>query len=93
MKVLTGNLPFGKLRKIVTFAKKYFYEWRTVFCVLETRLVEMEKYKKVVRDNFAVTPYPFNQNLNYEKILRFSYTKVVLIFESASVFAEKWIKS
>lgn len=53
----------------------------------------MEKYIKVVRDNFAVTPYPFNQNLNYEKILRFSHTKVVFISEPANFFAEKCIIS
>jgi len=31
---------------------------------------------KNIRDDFAATPNPFNQNLNYEKILRFSNTKV-----------------
>ena len=31
---------------------------------------------KNIRDDFAVTPNPFNQNLNYEKILRFSLAKI-----------------
>ncbi len=35
---------------------------------------------KSVRDDFTVTPNQFNQNLNYEKILRFSCTKVQYFF-------------
>ena len=31
---------------------------------------------KNIRDDFTVTPNPFNQNLNYEKILRFSLAKI-----------------
>jgi len=31
---------------------------------------------KNIRDDFTVTPNPFNQNLNYEKILRFSHAKI-----------------
>ena len=31
---------------------------------------------KSIRDDFTVTPNQFNQNLNYEKILRFSIAKV-----------------
>ena len=35
---------------------------------------------KNIRDDFAVTPNPFNQNLNYEKILRFSPAKIHTFF-------------
>ncbi|GHV59403.1 hypothetical protein FACS1894182_13470 [Bacteroidia bacterium] len=35
---------------------------------------------KNIRDDFAATPNPFNQNLNYEKILHFSNTKVRTFF-------------
>jgi hypothetical protein len=35
---------------------------------------------KNIRDDFTATPNPFNQNLNYEKILRFSDTKVKKFF-------------
>jgi hypothetical protein len=52
-------------------------------------MFRLEKWFKVVRDDFTVTPYPFNQNLNYEKFSRFSYAKVVTFFESTSVFAIK----
>ena len=37
---------------------------------------------KSVRDDFTVTPNQFNQNLNYEKILRFSLAKVLSFFYS-----------
>ncbi|MDR1436771.1 MAG: hypothetical protein LBI65_01500, partial [Candidatus Symbiothrix sp.] len=32
---------------------------------------------------------PFNQNLNYEKILRFSATKIALFFLSPNIFQKK----
>ena len=35
---------------------------------------------KSVKDDFTVTLNQFNQNLNYEKILRFSCTKVQHFF-------------
>jgi len=35
---------------------------------------------KSVKDDFTVTLNQFNQNLNYEKILRFSSTKVQYFF-------------
>ena len=38
-----------------------------------------------IRDDFAATPNPFNQNLNYEKILHFSDTKVRTFFISPNV--------
>jgi hypothetical protein len=38
-------------------------------------------YIKNIRDDFAATPNPFNQNLNYEKILRFSKAKVRTFLE------------
>jgi hypothetical protein len=44
---------------------------------------------KNIRDDFAATPNPFNQNLNYEKILRFSGTKVMLFFLSPNIFQKK----
>ena len=37
---------------------------------------------KNIRDDFTVTPNPFNQNLNYEKILRFSHAKILQFFQS-----------
>jgi hypothetical protein len=45
---------------------------------------------KNIRDDFTATPNPFNQNLNYEKILRFSETKVMLIFKSTNIFKKKF---
>jgi hypothetical protein len=44
---------------------------------------------KNIRDNFTVTPNPFNQNLNYEKILRFSITKIKKFFLIAKIFHKK----
>jgi hypothetical protein len=41
-------------------------------------------YIKNIRDDFAATPNPFNQNLNYEKILRFSEAKVRTFLEPAN---------
>ncbi len=35
---------------------------------------------KKIKGDFTASLNPFNQNLNYEKILRFSLTKVLLIF-------------
>ena len=43
---------------------------------------------KNIRDDFAVTPNPFNQNLNYEKILRFSLAKVSYFFYSPNLYAQ-----
>ena len=40
---------------------------------------------KNIRDDFTVTPNPFNQNLNYEKILRFSRTKIQCFFHSPNL--------
>ena len=41
---------------------------------------------KSVRDDFTVTPNQFNQNLNYEKILRFSHAKIRPFFYSPNFF-------
>jgi hypothetical protein len=46
---------------------------------------------KNIRDDFAATPNPFNQNLNYEKILRFSITKVRTFFILPNIFIKKII--
>ena len=47
-----------------------------------------ENNLKNIRDDFAVTPNPFNQNLNYEKILRFSLAKIET-FSIQTNFLEK----
>jgi len=39
----------------------------------------MKPFKNIMSD-FAATHNPFNQNLNYEKILRFSRAKVRYFF-------------
>jgi tRNA-2-methylthio-N6-dimethylallyladenosine synthase len=60
------------------------------FCSSNVR-IKYELYTifyKNIRDDFAATPNPFNQNLNYEKILRFSKAKVRLIFELPNIFQE-----
>jgi hypothetical protein len=41
---------------------------------------------KNIRDDFTATPNPFNQNLNYEKILRFSPAKIQTFFISANFY-------
>ena len=46
---------------------------------------------KNIRDDFTATPNPFNQNLNYEKILRFSPAKVRENFIRTNYFEEKFI--
>ena len=46
---------------------------------------DIKKRLKNIRDNFAATPNPFNQNLNYEKILRFSLTKVQPFFKLPNI--------
>ena len=43
---------------------------------------------KSIRDDFTVTPNQFNQNLNYEKILRFSLAKVSYFFYSPNLYAQ-----
>jgi hypothetical protein len=47
------------------------------------------KYFKNIMSDFAATHNPFNQNLNYEKILRFSVTKVIQFFDIPIIFAKK----
>ncbi|MDR0863405.1 MAG: hypothetical protein LBO74_00555, partial [Candidatus Symbiothrix sp.] len=46
---------------------------------------------KNIRDDFAATPNPFNQNLNYEKILRFSITKVRTFFILPNIYQRNFI--
>jgi len=41
---------------------------------------QIGKNLKNIRDSFSATPNLFNQNLNYEKILRFSHTKIQTFF-------------
>ncbi len=43
-------------------------------------------YLKNIRDDFTATPNPFNQNLNYEKILRFSPAKIHTFFMPANIY-------
>jgi hypothetical protein len=38
-------------------------------------ITNCQLFKKIKRD-FTASLNPFNQNLNYEKILRFSYAKI-----------------
>jgi hypothetical protein len=51
----------------------------------------MQNQHKNIRDDFAATPNPFNQNLNYEKILRFSEAKVGTFLETTNIFQKKII--
>jgi hypothetical protein len=46
---------------------------------------------KNIRDDFAATPNPFNQNLNYEKILRFSEAKVRTFLELTNKIQKKML--
>jgi hypothetical protein len=43
----------------------------------------------MITSDFTATRNPFNQNLNYEKILRFSNTKVMCFFYKPKIFAKK----
>ena len=40
---------------------------------------------KKIKSDFTATLNPFNQNLNYEKILRFSNTKILFILAHTSI--------
>jgi hypothetical protein len=55
------------------------YKLNSLFIFLIESLSKLFLIKNI-RDDFTVTPNPFNQNLNYEKILRFSITKVNVFF-------------
>ena len=48
-----------------------------------------KRFKNIMSD-FTVTHNPFNQNLNYEKILRFSTAKVIHFFDIPIIFAKKY---
>ena len=50
--------------------------------------VEKKIFKNIMSD-FTATHNPFNQNLNYEKILRFSPTKVTTFFLKPNISEEK----
>ena len=41
--------------------------------------------------DFPATHNPFNQNLNYEKILRFSNAKVIPFFYKPTIFCKKTV--
>jgi hypothetical protein len=45
----------------------------------------MKGFKNIMSD-FTATHNPFNQNLNYEKILRFSTAKIWVIFHTTKCF-------
>jgi hypothetical protein len=45
----------------------------------------------MIMSDFPATHNPFNQNLNYEKILRFSNTKVIQIFYKSTIFCKKTV--
>jgi len=45
-------------------------------------------FKNIMSD-FTVTHNPFNQNLNYEKILRFSSAKVSIYFFIPNILQKK----
>jgi len=55
------------------------------------------KWFKNIRDDFTVTPNPFNQNLNYEKILRFSPAKIRTFLKLANLSLKNvsflWLKN
>jgi len=52
---------------------------------MKQNILRFKMALKSVRDDFTVTPNQFNQNLNYEKILRFSSTKVQYFFYSPNL--------
>jgi hypothetical protein len=52
---------------------------------MKQNILRFKMALKSVRDDFTVTPNQFNQNLNYEKILRFSSTKVQYFFHSPNL--------
>ena len=52
---------------------------------MKQNILKFKMVLKSVRDDFTVTPNQFNQNLNYEKILRFSCTKVRHFFYSPNL--------
>ena len=47
--------------------------------------IKQNPFKNIMSD-FTATHNPFNQNLNYEKILRFSLTKVTTYFFKSKYF-------
>jgi len=60
--------------------------------------IQQKPFKNIMSD-FTATHNPFNQNLNYEKILRFSPTKVSKYFivpkyfnENITIFALNIVK-
>ena len=54
---------------------------------MKQSIFNIQKALKSIRDDFTVTPNQFNQNLNYEKILRFSLTKIRHFFHSPNLKA------
>ena len=56
---------------MITFAVQMYKK------ILVFRIID--RFKNIMSD-FAATHNPFNQNLNYEKILRFSRAKVRYFF-------------
>jgi len=51
----------------------------------EKMKIKQNRFKNIMSD-FTATHNPFNQNLNYEKILRFSRTKVVTFFILTNIY-------
>ncbi|GBU06773.1 hypothetical protein AwDysgo_01040 [Bacteroidales bacterium] len=48
---------------------------------------EVKSLFKTIRGSFTTTPNPFNQNLNYEKILRFSIAKIKGFLRNTKFYA------
>ena len=53
---------------------------------MKQSIYKIQNGLKSVRDDFTVTPNQFNQNLNYEKILRFSGAKIRQILIQTNYF-------
>ena len=56
----------------------------------EKNLEKRQKLFKNIMSDFTATHNPFNQNLNYEKILRFSPTKVITFLLSPNILQKKY---
>jgi hypothetical protein len=50
--------------------------------------IDFKKPLKNIMSDFTATHNPFNQNLNYEKILRFSVAKIWVFFHTTKSFID-----
>ena len=57
----------------------------------EKKLENKQKLFKNIMSDFTATHNPFNQNLNYEKILRFSPTKVITFLLIPNILSKNYI--